>query len=345
MNNLSHFQIAKGGVASVSLTAALLATSCSTVSTDTVTHTSIPVNEPVIALVLGGGGAKGYAHIGVLKALESHNIAPNLIVGTSVGSFVGSLYASGKSANELEHLALTTPDSALTDFTLSYQGVIEGKKLRDFVNTQVNQQPIESFPIRFGAVAAEKHTLEKAVFTKGEAGLVVQASSSVPNLFIAPRIPDPATSGIIGKKYVDGGIVSIVPVDTAKSLGADVVIAVDLQVNTGSKPSPAHTPSLGSLLQSPSLLNNGKNTLWSLIEQGYNAYASENTRKGPYTQNYQAINRAEIARADIIIRPDVADISAINTLDREQAITAGFTATEQNMPAIIEAIKAAHHSQ
>lgn len=309
----------------------LMLNGCSTLTTDTHQATPTVSEKPVIALVLGGGGAKGYAHIGVIQALEAHNITPNLVVGTSVGSFVGSIYASGKSASELQSIALTTADSDLTDFTLSYQGIIEGQKLRSFVNSQVNNQPIEAFPIRFAAVAAEKHSLKKTVFTKGEAGLVVQASSSVPNVFIAPRIPDPKTSGVVGKKYVDGGVVSIVPVDTAKQLGADVVIAVDLQVN---KKTDAGSKS-------------GNKSIWSVIEQGYSSYLNQNrstanSKSGAYGQNYEAINKAEISRADVLIRPDVANISAISTVNREQAIAAGVKATEQQLPAIKAAIKQAN---
>ena len=150
---------------------ALLLNGCSSLATDSQPKgVSSQPTAPVIALVLGGGGAKGYAHVGVIKALEANHITPDLVVGTSVGSFVGSIYASGKSAAELESIAVTTADSELTDFTLSYQGIIAGQKLRSFVNTQVNNKPIQAFPIRFAAVAAEKHSLKKAVFTEGEAG-------------------------------------------------------------------------------------------------------------------------------------------------------------------------------
>ncbi|MEJ6069874.1 patatin-like phospholipase family protein, partial [Psychrobacter sp. 16-Bac2893] len=184
--------------------------------------TSVP-NKPTVALVLGGGGAKGFAHVGVIKALEENGIKPTLVVGTSVGSLVGSLYASGYTAKQLEHLALNTTDSELTDFTLSNQGFIEGIKLKNFINANVGGRTIENFPIRFAAITAEKNTLKKTVFTTGDVGLAVQASCSVPNIFIAPRIPEK-----VGKKYIDGGVVSLVPVDSARDLGADIIIAVDV---------------------------------------------------------------------------------------------------------------------
>ena len=160
--------------------------------------TTAPVvtHKPTVALVLGGGGAKGFAHVGVIKALEENGITPTLVVGTSIGSLVGSLYASGYTAKQLERLALTTTDSELTDFTLSNQGFIEGIKLKNFINAKVAKRPIENFPISFAAIAAEKHTLKKAVFTTGDAGLAVQASCSVPNVFIAPRVPEKSAKNI-----------------------------------------------------------------------------------------------------------------------------------------------------
>ncbi|WP_296404063.1 patatin-like phospholipase family protein [Psychrobacter sp.] len=312
----------------------MLLNGCSSIPSSSInTHASnTKPKAPVIALVLGGGGAKGFAHVGVIKALEANNIHPNLVVGTSVGSFVGSIYASGKSINQLQSIALNVADSELTDFTLSYQGIIEGEKLREFVNYQVNNQSIDSFPIRFAAVAAEKSTLKKVVFTKGEAGLIVQASSSVPNVFIAPRIPDPKTSGIVGKKYIDGGVVSIVPVDAAKDLGADVIIAVDLQVGKQTDNQPIA----------------GNKSIWSLIEQGYHTYTNNSqpsTKTNPYAQgnnNFQRLNDAEIARADVVILPDVANFSSISTVNRKEAIEAGVKATELKMPAIKEAIEKAN---
>ena len=169
---------------------ALPMSACSTLNpatTDSASLTKV-IETPRVALVLGGGGAKGFAHVGVIKALEEQGITPTLIVGTSVGSLVGSLYASGYTPAQLERLAITTPDSELTDFVLSNQGFVEGIKLKNFINAKVGGQTIENFPIRFAAVAAEKHTLKKAVFTTGDAGLAVQASCSIPNIFIAPRI-------------------------------------------------------------------------------------------------------------------------------------------------------------
>ena len=125
---------------------ALLLSACNSLAPAAPTAVQL-THTPTVALVLGGGGAKGFAHVGVIKTLEENGITPTLVVGTSVGSLVGSLYASGYTAKELERLALTTTDDQLTDFTLSNQGFIEGIKLKNFINAKVQKQVIEDFPI------------------------------------------------------------------------------------------------------------------------------------------------------------------------------------------------------
>ncbi len=295
---------------SILMVVAIVLSACNTTpSAPTVLEPA--TKSPKVALVLGGGGARGFAHVGVIKALEDNGITPSIVVGTSVGSLVGSLYASGYNISKLEQLALTTPDSALTDFTLSNQGFIEGIKLKNFINSHVDGRPIEDFPIRFGAVAAEKNTLQKVVFTQGDAGLAVQASCSVPNIFIAPRIPQG-----VGKKYIDGGVVSLVPVDSARSLGADIVIAVDV----AAAPSTQRNilPAITSL-----------SSFWALLENNLTLSAVDNK---------SASMRAERDRADIVIVPEVGHISSIDTSRRRELITAGNQATERQMAAIAQLI-------
>lgn len=180
-------------------------------------------DKPVVALVLGGGGTRGFAHIGVIDALHQHGIRPNLVVGTSAGAMVGAIYASGKTPAELTELAKTLEPTELIDITPSKQGLVDGNKLRQYINKQVNNQPIERLPIRFAAVATETQSRTAKAFTTGETGLAVQASASVAKLFVAPRIPENH-----GKKYQDGSSTALLPARIAKSLGADVIIAVDI---------------------------------------------------------------------------------------------------------------------
>lgn len=276
-----------------------------------------PVAEPVVkapsvALVLGGGGAKGFAHVGVIKALEENGIKPTLIVGTSVGSLIGSLYASGYTSVELEQLALTTTDSQLTDFTLSNQGFVEGIKLKNFVNEKVRGQVIEDFPITFAAIAAEKDTLKKAVLTTGDAGLAVQASCSVPNIFIAPRIPEK-----VGKKYIDGGVVSLVPVDSARDLGADIVIAVDVTA-----------AQINGATDNRALTISSLSDFWGFLE----------TNVVSPTNRSPSIHR-ERDRADIVITPNVSHNSSIDTRQRRSLIEAGAQATTPQINAIKQLIR------
>lgn len=290
------------------VTLPVIFSACNTV-TPKVVPVKTEVKAPTVALVLGGGGAKGFAHVGVIQALEENGITPTLVVGTSVGSLVGSLYASGYSAQRLEKLALTTRDSELTDFVLSNQGFIEGIKLRDFINTQVNNRPIEAFPMRFAAIATEKNSLTKAVFTTGNAGLAVQASCSVPNVFIAPRIPEK-----IGKKYIDGGVVSLVPVDSARDLGADIIIAVDVTAASKKNTTAASITSLSSF--------------WGLLESNLAANVSGGTSNG------SSVMRNERDRADIVIIPEVGHISALDTSQRRALMTAGKLATNTQIASI-----------
>ncbi len=292
-----------------------------------VNETVTPINtQPKVALVLGGGGAKGFAHIGVIKALEENGITPTLVVGTSVGSLVGSLYASGYNAKQLEQLALNTSDSELTDFTLSNQGFIEGIKLKNFINKKVSGRNIEDFPISFAAVAAEKHTLKKAVFSSGDAGLAVQASCSVPNIFIAPRIPEQ-----VGKKYIDGGVVSLVPVDTARDLGADIIIAVDVTTANVNSSANNKMPTINSL-----------SSFWGFLESNMVANFSNATNvsdTGKASTSRSASMRLERDRADVVITPDVGHISSIDTSQRSTLMTAGTQATTPQINTIKQLIR------
>lgn len=266
--------------------------------------TTSPIKQapPNIALVLGGGGAKGFAHIGVIKVLEQNGIKPDLIVGTSSGSIVGSLYASGKSASELEEIATHMSNSELLDFTLSKQGFIEGIQLQNWVNTQVGDRKIEQLPIRFAAIATNLSTTDptaqKTVFSTGDTGLAVRASSSVKNVFIPPRINN--------QRYADGGLTSLVPVQTAKSMGAKIIIAVDISA-------PATTQ------------DNKKMDFWALLDKSLNVMPTKPS--------------AELALANVVIRPQVGHVGTTDTINREAIIQAGETATLAKLDEIKIAIK------
>ena len=176
--------------------------------------------RPVIGLVLGAGGSRGFAHVGVLKAFEEAGIEADVIVGVSSGAVVAALHAGGMRAAELEANALAIADNDLLDFTLFGPGVIEGGRLQAYINDMLRNRPIEALQKPFAVVAAERETSRMTIFNRGNTGLAVRASASVPKLFW-PVV-------IRGTEYVDGGVASRVPASVARDMGADIVIAVDV---------------------------------------------------------------------------------------------------------------------
>lgn len=177
--------------------------------------------KPVrIALALGGGAARGFAHVGVIKALEAQGIVPDIVVGTSAGSVVAALYASGMSGFDLQKVALQMEESMVADWTLPNRGVLKGEALQTFINQRVGNRPIQQLPRPLGVVATDLQNGESVLFRRGDTGMAVRASSAVPGMF------QPVEIG--GRDYVDGGLTSPVPAQFARSMGADFVIAVDI---------------------------------------------------------------------------------------------------------------------
>lgn len=240
-----------------------------------------PVAPPRIGLALGGGAAKGFAHIGVIKMLEAHGIRADVVAGTSAGSVVGALYAAGIDPFTLQERAAALDESTLRDIRLFSGGLVQGQALQDYVNGQVGGRTIERLGKPFAAVATRLDTGDRVVFVRGNTGQAVRASSSVPGVF------EPARIG--GRSYVDGGVVSPVPVDAARQLGADIVIAVDISTKaSGTTP----TALAGIVNQSIAIMG-------------------------------QALGRQELERADVVIRPRVDDIGPVSFEQRHAAILEG----------------------
>ena len=179
-----------------------------------------PLPKPKIALALGGGAAKGFSHVGVIKALEAQGINIDIVVGTSAGSVVGSLYAAGYSGFDLQKMAMQLEQDSVGDFVLPSRGFIKGELLQNFINKSVQNRPIEKLNKPFAAIATDLQSGERMVFRRGNTGMAVRASSSVPGVFRPVNIN--------GRDYVDGGLTSPVPVAAAREMGGDVVIAVDI---------------------------------------------------------------------------------------------------------------------
>jgi NTE family protein len=196
-----------------------------------------------VAVVLGAGASKGFAHIGVLKVLEANKIPVHMVVGTSAGSFVGSLYAYGFNAFELQKLSFALEKDDIIDLTIPDNGFIKGEKLEGYVNYILRNTPIEKLKIPFYAVATDIRSGKEVVFGSGNTGTAVRASCSIPGIFVPPVIS--------GRMYVDGGVVSPVAVDAARRLGADVVIAVDISSDIDSSTPQSTTE---TILQSISIM-------------------------------------------------------------------------------------------
>jgi len=249
--------------------------------------------KPVLALALGSGATRGFAHVGVLNGLYENGIVPDLIVGTSAGSVTGALFAGGIRGQKLEDIANQLQRDQIADWSYTGRGVIRGELLQSFVNDLLKKRPIEALEIPFAATATELHTGKLVVFTRGDAGLAVRTSSSIPGLVT------PVT--INGRDYVDGGVVSTIPVIVAKQLGADIVIAVDV-----SRPIEEPAPVDSTL---------------DVIQQSFNIM-------------HQRISKADLEEAELIIRPKLGDLSFGDFNQKQDLIEAGKDAARNVLPEI-----------
>jgi NTE family protein len=251
-----------------------------------------------IALVLGAGSSKGFAHIGVLKVLEMNHIPINMIVGTSVGSAVGSLYAYGYDAYQLQRISFSIQKGDIADYIipLPTDGFIKGEKLEEFINKTLNHTPMEKLKIPFYAVATDIQSGQEVVFGSGNTGQAVRASCSIPGIFRPVQIGE--------RMFVDGGVVSPIAVDAARRLGADIVIAVDIS-GEGDRTKPEGTI--------------------ATISQAFNIM-------------YSKLGQIQLAHADVVIRPKVGYIGSSDFSKRHEAILEGEKAAMEALPQITQII-------
>jgi NTE family protein len=247
---------------------------------------------PKIGLALGGGAARGFAHVGVIQVLEQHGIRPDLVVGTSAGSLVAALYASGKNGRELEQAALAMEEASLTDWTLPFgnRGMLRGAAVARYVSAQTQGKLIENMAMPLGIVATDLANGAGILFQRGDAGVAVRASSSVPGVF------QPVDIG--GKEYVDGGLVAPVPVAYTQQMGAELVIAVDI-----SSPPEA----------------NAANDLLKVMLQ-------------TFAIMMQTINRHELKQAHVLVRPELGGVGSAAFSERQRSMAAGRAAMLAAMP-------------
>ncbi len=248
------------------------------------------LRPPKIGLALGGGAARGFAHIGVIQVLEENGIKPDIVVGTSAGSLVAALYASGYSGRELGLLADSMDESAITDWSFPYRGLLKGHALAQYVRDKTGGKLIEQFPLPLGVVATDLDSGQGVLFQRGDPGTAVRASSAVPAVFQPVKIGE--------REYVDGGLVAPVPVQYARQMGAELVIAVDISSPPEGNPTP---DAFRMLLQTFSIMS-------------------------------RSINALELRDADVVLRPKLNGASGADFSQRKRSIALGREAMLAMLP-------------
>lgn len=265
---------------------------------------AVPKVPPRVGLALGGGAARGFAHVGVIQVLEEAGIKPNLVVGTSAGSLVAALYASGRSGPQLQAVAMNMEEAAFADWTLPIfsRGVLRGEALARYVNAQVGNRLIENMALPLGIVATDLNSGQGVLFRRGDTGTAVRASSAVPAVFLPVKIGS--------QEFVDGGLVSPVPVRYARQMGAELVIAVD--ISSAPEGNPSADP-LQILLQTFAIMG-------------------------------KSINSWELKDADIVVRPALAGMGSGDFAGKRRAIDAGRAAMQALLPQLRAALEAKAHA-
>jgi NTE family protein len=274
------------------------------------TATRVPVAEPVITpsplppvterrevklgLALGGGAARGFAHVGVIQVLEEAGLSPSYVVGTSAGSLVAALYASGKTPAELTKVAETMQEADITDWMLPIlnRGALRGEALAKYVNTLVGGRNLEQMKMPVGIVATDLGSGEVITFRRGNTGTAVRASSAVPGVFQPVRIGD--------REYVDGGLVAPVPVRQTLEIGANFVIAVDISSDPDGNPA--------------------GDTFQILLQT--------------FTIMGKSINTLALKEANVVVRPALSGVKSADFGARMRSIEAGRVAMQAMLPTL-----------
>jgi len=257
-----------------------------------------PKRTPKWGLALGGGAARGFAHIGVIQVLEEAGLKPDLVVGTSAGSVVAAFYASGKNGVQLQKVAESMEEATITDWTVPLlgRGMMRGGALARYISNQTGGKRIEDLKVPLGVVATDLNTGQGVLFQRGDLGTAVRASSSVPSVFEPVRIGN--------REFVDGGLVSPVPVRYARQMGAEFVVAVDIS----SAPEAAKT-----------------NDMFQILMQ-------------TFTIMGKSINAFELREADLVVRPPLNGVGSADFSARRRSIEAGRAAMLQALPKLRAAL-------
>ncbi|WP_157264680.1 patatin-like phospholipase family protein [Azohydromonas aeria] len=257
---------------------------------------AVPRDPPRIGLALGGGAARGFAHIGVIQVLEEAGIRPSLVVGTSAGSLVAALYASGLNGKQLGELAVAMDESAITDWAYPGRGLLRGEALARYVREHTGAKSIEQMKLPLGIVATDLDSGAPILFQRGDTATAVRASSAVPAVFQPVRIGN--------REYVDGGLVSPVPVRFARQMGAELIVAVDITSPPEGQPT---GDAMRMLLQTFSIMG-------------------------------RSINSFELKDADLVLRPRLDGVSSADFTARKRAIQAGRESAQALLPQLRQRI-------
>jgi len=253
-----------------------------------------PKREPKIALVLGGGAAKGFAHVGVIRVLEQEKIPISMIVGTSVGSLIGGMYAANPDSFQLEWLAFKIDRNDILDFSIVYSkfGPVQGARLESFLEQNVKVKKIEETKIPFSPVATDLNTGETVTLDRGSLAKAIHASSAIPGVFVPVQFDN--------RTLVDGGVTDNVACDIARAKGADIIIAVNL---------------------SKDVKNYQIDSLVDIMAQSVSIMMHRSTKE-------------KLSTGDVVIEPDTKGISMFDFSQKKQLMEEGMKSARAAVPRI-----------
>lgn len=265
-----------------------------------------------IGLALGGGAARGLAHIGVIKILERENIPIDLIAGTSMGALVGALYAQGRTSEELEEIATGANQRKITsllDLTFPRSGLISGNKITQFIKELFGELDFSQLKIPFISVATDIMTGEEVIINKGKVFEATRASISVPVVFTPFKKS--------GRYLVDGGLTDSVPVGITRQMGADLVIAVNVMPRLNKKDTPV-------ILEGEDIEpDTSEPNIFNIIMRIINISSNH-------------LTTVSLSQADVIIEPELSSIGLTQFGHAAEAIRLGAEAAEKAIPKIKE---------